>query len=599
MSVTHSIPHRLSGLIASSGAGAHASVRVVDAEGRSAVTQADAQGWYALDLPAMRAPLLVSACLPAFPAAVADQDPACAPWARSLAAILPALAAGDASLAHVNALTDWIVSGVAKSLGFRGPQGLVEQASCAGVTQALIRPANESLLLLIRPALLAAGLAGQAFDPVCVPAPQQAGPVSGVLDLLVHNRGFHNDSGLPGATLLFDADYRFVGRVDAHSAPEPLDLAHAARVRARQRDPAVTRLFIVGDSTAANYERARFPRAGWGQVLGQCFRPEIQVINAAKAGRSSRSFFRQGYFAQLAALMRPGDYLFINFGHNDQSANSARPVRGVADVAHLATYPDDDAGRPQHPAGQPELAFRHALERYIAAARSLGVTPVLLTTTTRLTGRFPAGPAHRTAHGPQTDYAFVGDYAATIRNTARANQVALIDLEVLTLALANCPCRRLAGLLAGRRPGRVSVVCHAKQRHACQAGSQPFPVKGRAMAGTQHRRGDPHAVAVAGACRAACELSLQAGVAERRILPDLAECLPEDARWMRLFRHLPRCDRPARPPSASVPAPRLPAASCSAGPVRARCGSGARKSRPARSVPHCVPPAVLRARAAA
>jgi len=270
-----------------------------------------------------------------------------------------------------------------------------------------------------------------------VPMAQQLGPVSTALDLLVHNRGFHNDTGLPGATLLFDADYRFIGRVDAHSAPEPLDLQHARRARARQCDPATRRLFIVGDSTAANYERARFPRTGWGQVLGEVFRPEVQVVNAAKAGRSSRSFFRQGYLAQLAPLMRPGDYLFINFGHNDQSADAARPVRGAADLAHLATYPNDGAGQPQHPAGWPELAFRHSLERYIFAARARSVIPVLLTMTTRIQSSFPLGPSHRTAHGAQTDYAFVGDYAQTVRDTARANDVPLIDLEALTIHLAN------------------------------------------------------------------------------------------------------------------------------------------------------------------
>ncbi|MET7015462.1 GDSL-type esterase/lipase family protein [Uliginosibacterium flavum] len=437
MSEAQSPLHRLSGLIASSCAGAHASVRIVDVEGRSVTTQADAQGVYALDLPPLRAPLLISACLPAFSANVADGDAACAPWARSLAALVPALEAGASSLAHVNALTDWIVSGVAQGLGFRGPQGLVEQGSSAGVTLAAIAQARENLQPLIRPALLELGLGDADFDPVSVPMRVQCGPVAAALDLLVLNRGFHNDTGLPGATLLFDADYRFIGRVDAHSAPEPLDLQHARRARARQRDPATTRLFIVGDSTAANYERARFPRTGWGQVLGEVFRPEVQVVNAAKAGRSSRSFFRQAYLAQLAPLMRPGDYLFINFGHNDQSADAARPVRGAADLAHLATYPDDAVGHPQYPAGRPELAFRHSLERYIAAARALGVIPVLLTMTARIRPTFPLGPTHRTVQGAQTDYAFVGDYAQTVRNTAQANAVPLIDLEALTIQLAN------------------------------------------------------------------------------------------------------------------------------------------------------------------
>ena len=73
-------------------------------------------------------------------------------------------------------------------------------------------------------------------------------------------------------------------------------------------NPAYTRILIVGDSTASTYELGRLPRMGWGQVFEELFKPEakIKVLNGAKSGRSSRNFYNQGYYDQMAAFLRPG-----------------------------------------------------------------------------------------------------------------------------------------------------------------------------------------------------------------------------------------------------------------------------------------------------
>ncbi len=95
----------------------------------------------------------------------------------------------------------------------------------------------------------------------------------------------------------------------------------------------------------------------------------VKVINGARAGRSSRDFFYEGWFRQMQPLMQPGDYILTQMGHNDQNCNGARAVRGAADVGNLCTYPNDAAGNRKLPQGKPDMSFQNALERYITYAR--------------------------------------------------------------------------------------------------------------------------------------------------------------------------------------------------------------------------------------
>src|SRR3954454_15832898 len=86
--------------------------------------------------------------------------------------------------------------------------------------------------------------------------------------------------------------------------------AVAARPRRRT-------VFVAGDSTAATYATADVPRAGWGQALPAFLRPEIDVVNGALSGASSRSFVDLGRLDQILEAIRPGDVLLVSFGHND------------------------------------------------------------------------------------------------------------------------------------------------------------------------------------------------------------------------------------------------------------------------------------------
>ena len=116
-----------------------------------------------------------------------------------------------------------------------------------------------------------------------------------------------------------------------------------------------TVVYIAGDSTACNYERERYPRAGWGQVIQQFFNDSIIVRNEAVSGRSSKSFIQEGILTKILAQIKPNDYLFIQFGHNDEKKNDE------------ARYTE------------PSTTYKSYLTQYIEAARKGGAIPVLLT----------------------------------------------------------------------------------------------------------------------------------------------------------------------------------------------------------------------------
>lgn len=435
------MPPRLRGIVSMGRPVAHACVTVVDARGGKRRTSVDPNGNYDVDIGGMVAPLLVSVAAPDH----VHDGVGPAPWAQRMGALLGEIAPA-VSIANINALTDKIVSDLAKSLGFKGPQDLIDQGRTEGITATHIREHTAALRPAIEQALRDAGVVNvESFDPVSAPLTGERGGMKAVLDVLVHSRGYDNNSGAPGATILLDVDYRYVGKLDAISALEPLDLGHAQRAKAQILDPTYTRVMIVGDSTASRYEIARMPRMGWGQVFEELFEPaaRVKVVDGAKSGRSSRAFYMQGYYALIEPYLRPGDYVFIHKGHNDQSCDLSRKDRGAADVANLCTYPNDAYGRPQFPPGREDMSFQRSLERYIRLVRAKGAIPILMTPTTRVwnaareEGQFPVVANHFTMQNAAGGFAFVGDYSQTIRDTARVHQVPLIDIETKSIAFAN------------------------------------------------------------------------------------------------------------------------------------------------------------------
>ncbi len=91
-------------------------------------------------------------------------------------------------------------------------------------------------------------------------------------------------------------------------------------------DAAVPVIFLAGDSTVASYSPSDFPQAGWGQLLPLIFTNTVVIKNYAGGGQTTKSFVEVGLWKKICDQLKPGDYVFIQFGHNDQYAPGDRRV---------------------------------------------------------------------------------------------------------------------------------------------------------------------------------------------------------------------------------------------------------------------------------
>lgn len=423
-------------------------VTLTDSAGQQRQAVTDDQGRYQLDADGLTAPLLLSAMDPHPWAGVTSTD--ClhndTPRARCMASLLMTLTPERHNTANITPLTDRIVSEVATSLGYPGPQQWVLSGQAAKAQPGQLATPLRDFRQGLGKALIQVGLDPDRTDPVTLPMMPGDG-MSQLLSVLNHNRGYDNNSGEAGGTILTDIRFRPLVGLQNSGPWEPFDYARAQTEKAAILS-ARTRILIVSDSTAATYEVSRLPRMGWGQVFEQHFQADqhVVVLNGARAGRSSRDFYHEGWYQQMARFIQPGDYVLIAHGHNDQNCDSAKAVRGAADVKNLCTYPNNARGERQFPAGQPELSFQNSLTRYIDLAREKGAIPVLLTPTTRVKNargktafiQGDSGPVVSRHFTPdRAGYLFSGDYIATIRKTAADNDVPLLDLENATIAFAN------------------------------------------------------------------------------------------------------------------------------------------------------------------
>jgi lysophospholipase L1-like esterase len=159
------------------------------------------------------------------------------------------------------------------------------------------------------------------------------------------------------------------------------------------------RIFIASDSTAANYDASKYPQLGWGMMLKCGLAPDIEVINRAVGGRSTRTFISEGRWDTLIADARPGDVVLIQFGHND--ASHSRPERYA----------------PAH------TAYRDNLLRMIWEAKGRGLFPVLVTP-----------PARRSFEDKRAKADFA-EYSQVMRELVVSTNTPLIDLEARSRAL--------------------------------------------------------------------------------------------------------------------------------------------------------------------
>ena len=159
------------------------------------------------------------------------------------------------------------------------------------------------------------------------------------------------------------------------------------------------KIFIAGDSTAANKEVRAYPETGWGMPFAYFFDSSVVVENRAKNGRSTRTFISEGLWQKLIDDVHEGDYVFIQFGHNDE----------VPSKIDRYTPPD---------------AYKKNLAKFITETRSRSANPVLLTPVSRR--QFDSSGHVRETHL---------EYSALVREVAKQFNVPLIDLDEKSRAL--------------------------------------------------------------------------------------------------------------------------------------------------------------------
>lgn len=159
--------------------------------------------------------------------------------------------------------------------------------------------------------------------------------------------------------------------------------------------PQACTVFLAGDSTVT--DQAHGPYFGWGQMLPRFFKPNVAFSNHAQSGLALHSFEGQRRLKKLLSLMQKGDYLFIQFGHNDQKDKT--------------------------PGAGPFTSYKANLKKYVAAAREKYGIPVLVTPMERR--RWLGTEQQTTLH----------DYAEAVRQVAAEEKVPVIDLHAMSLKL--------------------------------------------------------------------------------------------------------------------------------------------------------------------
>jgi len=108
------------------------------------------------------------------------------------------------------------------------------------------------------------------------------------------------------------------------------------------KTPAKINVWMIGDSTMANKKPDKAPETGWGMVLSEYVKAGVVVHNHAINGRSSKSFISEGRWKAVFDSIQPGDFVIIQFGHNDEKTDSARHTDAKTSYKmYLKKYIDD------------------------------------------------------------------------------------------------------------------------------------------------------------------------------------------------------------------------------------------------------------------
>ncbi|MBR4612399.1 MAG: exo-alpha-sialidase [Kiritimatiellae bacterium] len=162
-------------------------------------------------------------------------------------------------------------------------------------------------------------------------------------------------------------------------------------------------LFFAGASTLDEHGGDESKFASWGSSLRPFLREGCAIVNYGRSGRSTTSFIREGWWGKIVEALNPGDFVIVQFGHNDQKLDK----------------PDVATPIPQ---------YKENLRRMAADVREKGATPVFATPIVRLTyGQ----------DGLLTDHQHLDDWAEAMREVAKEDGVDLVDMREMTRKAAN------------------------------------------------------------------------------------------------------------------------------------------------------------------
>ena len=187
----------------------------------------------------------------------------------------------------------------------------------------------------------------------------------------------------------------------------------------------VPKLFVAGDSTASSYKANAKNQQGWGAVLQPLFdEKKLEVVDVARGGRSSRTFITEGHWDRMLADLRAGDFVIIQFGHNDSGALNQEPPGSTRPLRARGTIPgigDESEQIDNVITGKRETVYSFGwyLRKMIADTRAKGATPILMTLTK--TNNFKDGRIEC----PATSYRL------WVWQTARNEKVPFVDLTRL------------------------------------------------------------------------------------------------------------------------------------------------------------------------
>ncbi len=158
-------------------------------------------------------------------------------------------------------------------------------------------------------------------------------------------------------------------------------------------------IWLVGDSTMSIKDKSAYPETGWGMPFAVFFDSTVTINNVAENGRSTKSFIEEQRWQYVMDNLHAGDYVLIQFGHNDE----------VKEKVGRYTTPEE---------------FLNNLDRFVKDVRSKNATPVLITPVARR--KFDSSGKIIDTHQ---------QYAQLVKDVAKKDAVALIDLNALSMQL--------------------------------------------------------------------------------------------------------------------------------------------------------------------